>query len=740
MTHPNNDFIKRFLGEDKVSPEQQKALLKKQRMENYYKSLEQKNILVEENKKAIDYTTRKIFSNTKPKTLVDLQEAKKAAAQWIEKLTPYGVFFYNKEQDVWMNNFGVIKKTLDELIQMVSSEYEIVSGGSNETQTLQSFFSDSGSKLALFNSSEETVSVYGISYSPTVSTTLLNTVNVGGIPFSAASNEKCFVSDDGEYLVLSSPNNKSVYFFDVNEDALLQTVTEDQPLFGSLIAVDKDFYGMAISSTELNRDPSIYDTRATSWQVSSYIHYYKRNYRSSLTQKFKKVFSNNAHASHKKSGIDTETILAFQPTGFPQATQGAADMQRESAASLDAAVFRFSDLICKGYNYASANLILKQDQINYKSSFLNAYSPLYDRFYEPGWTTDPSSADLGFSTFMQARTSVNNKTNILEGFDPLPTDEQSESIFTMTSLPSIKQFSMTRKLSENVYYDDKSYRSLAENSPILYWKNVPAFGIVGIDAGITFFNTYIKGSFAEKTFIRGLNGLRVLTETSPSVINNIKPMIDEQVLNTKVSINETHTYSVSQILTSQTIKNIRIYRTYNTSEDGTTTFSFQDYKKLEGFTQGSFSPAIDNTGVIKILYNSADAIALENSFFDYTTTSNFNKIRLGVCASKPYLSNPINCPSSEFAYTIPSSILNQSLVNIFVSDNYLFLNFNTNTVIFTIDNSLSYKPLIFKNTINSLNQYKFTYNINGIFFTDKNNIYKYNTVTDQLDLIKVIEN
>lgn len=739
MTHPNNDFIKRFLGEQKVSPEQQKALLKKQRMENYYKSLEQKNTLVEENKKAIDYTTRKIFSNTKKKTLVDLQEAKKAAAQWIEKLTPYGMFFYNKEQDVWMNNFGVIKKTLDELIQMVSSGYEIISGDSSDITTVQSFFSDSGSKLALFNSSEETVSIYGISYTPTVSTTLLNTVNVGGIPFSGASNEKCFVSDAGEYLVLSSPNNKSVYFFDVNENALLQTITEDQPLFGSLIAVDKDFYGMAVSTTELNREPSIYDVRVTSWQVSSYVHYYKRNYKSSLTQKFKKVFSNNARASHKKSGIDTETILAFQPTGFPQNTQGAGDLQLETAASLDAAVYRFSDLTCKGYNYASANLILKQDQINYKSSFLNAYSPLYDRFYESGWTTDPSAIGIGYAQFSQVRTSYNNKTNILDGFDPLPTDDQSASIFTMTSLPSIKQFSMTRKLSENVYYDDKSYRSLAENSPILYWNNVPDFGFLPTDTGITFFDTFIRGSFAEKTFIRGLNNLRVKTETTPGVLDNIKPMIDEQVLNTKVSINDVHTYSVSQILTSQTIKNIRIYRTYNTSEDGTTSFSFQGYKKLEGFTQGSFSPAIDNTGVIKILYSSADGTALENSFFDYTTTSNFNRERLGVCASKPYLSNPTNCPSSEFAYTVSSSILNQSLVNVFVSNDYLFLNFDTNTIIFTINNSLSYKPLIFKNTINSLNQYKFTYNNSGIFFTNKNIIYKYNTITDQLDSIKIIE-
>jgi hypothetical protein len=738
MTHPNNDFIKRFLGEDKVSPEQQKALLKKQRMENYYKSLEQKNILVEENKKAIDYTTKKIFSNTKPKTLVDLQEAKKAAAQWIEKLTPYGVFFYNKEQDVWMNNFGVIKKTLDELIQMVSSGYEIVSGGSNETQTIQSFFSDSGSKLALFNSSEETVSVYGISYSPTVSTTLLNTVNVGGVPFSAASNEKCFVSDDGEYLVLSSPNNKSVYFFDVNENALLQTVTEDQPLFGSLIAVDKDFYGMAISSTELNRESNTYDVRYTSWSACTQIHYYKRNFQSANVQKFKKVFSNHAFTRLRKSGLDGEGLQYFNELDkIPQIGYG--NLQEESSQSSETGIYRYSDLTCKGYNYASANIALKTDQINYKSAFFNSNSPKYLEIYNNVNHVPPTIFALGQGR--QYWIVSGNITRDVNTYSALPTDEQSVSIFTMLTLPSVKQFSITRKLIDGTYYDDKSYRLMAPFIPVLLDQNVGNNNLLNFNTiNNGYFNNKIKGTFAEKTFIRGNIGLRVLFEQDSTTFNS-KPIIDEQVLNTKIGINDTHTYHVSQILSNTNIKNIRIYRFYNTTEDGTTSFDFQDYEKTTVQGDGIPTPSIDNTGMIKILYSSTDSANLENCFFDSNTLSPPLKLnQVGICASKPFLTDPSNCPNSQFAFTINQSLLNQSLLNIFVSNDYVFLNFNNDTLVFTIDSSQSYKPLIYLTMINSISSYMFAYNANGNYFTKNNEIYMFDNITNNLKLIKTIGN
>ena len=712
MTHSNNDFIKRFLGEQTVSPEQQKALLKKQRMENYYKSLEQKNTLVEENKKAIDYTTRKIFSNTKTKTLVDLQEAKKSAAQWIEKLTPYGLFFYNKEQDVWMNNFGVIKKTLDELIQMISSGYEIVSGDSSEVTTMQSFFSDSGSKLALFNSSEETVSVYDISYTPTVSTTLLNTVNVGVIPFSASSNEKGFVSDDGNYLILTSPNSKSVYFFDVNENALLQTVTEDQPLFGSLIAVDKDFYGIAISSTSLNRDPSVYDTRLSSLGASSKVSYYERNYDSSATPCFKRIHSHNAYGIMRKTGMERANALQF--------IQGSASDQ-----FVDTGVFRSSDLVCKGYNFAIATLGLATDQINYKSFSYNYDSP---RYLPLSTYTDLSGLTQGNA---QMRLQYVNGP---AASPAIPTDAQSASLLQILNLPSVKQFSIVRNISGN-YYKDKSYYMPGCQAPILTYRNY-AYNDLKNQYGITYFNQNIVGTFAEKTFIRG-NG---------QVTTDLVPVIEEEVLNTKVGINDTHTYHVSQIITQKStnnIKNIRIYRFSNTNAAGTSTFHYQDYSRPTLVSGVTADPSLRVNGLVKILYKTADASTLENSFFTQSSLTSTQKTQLGQVATKTYLSDPLGySTSSEFAYPInESGIIDGTIQNIFASNDHIFINFESKTLVFKIlaTGANIQRPLIYQTILStSLCTYNFTYSSNISYFSKENKIYKYNDSTLSIDLIATI--
>jgi hypothetical protein len=591
MTHPNNDFIKRFLGEDKVSPEQQKALLKKQRMENYYKSLEQKNILVEENKKAIDYTTKKIFSNTKPKTLVDLQEAKKAAAQWIEKLTPYGVFFYNKEQDVWMNNFGVIKKTLDELIQMVSSGYEIVSGGSNETQTIQSFFSDSGSKLALFNSSEETVSVYDISYSPAVSTTLLNTVNVGGIPFSGTSNEKCFVSDDGDYLVLSSPNNKSVYFFDVNQDALLQTVTENYSNFGSKIAIDKDFYGMAISTYDLTRNPSSADTRVNSYDVSSPIMYYKRNFGSSNTQQFKKIHTHNAITNYRHSGLATWV-------GVGQLINLADYFIDPPSGSLNntCGINRCDDIACKGYNFAISNIALENDQINYKAQFPNLSNYKFNVIKEVGFTFAPNYTNnmvykmLGATGNVPYAFYTGITTPIQVYTDEFLTNTALSNYF-MEGTVGLKNFSIVRKI-DNQYIYDNSYRDPG-TIPLAF---APELGSIDTSSLI---NEAYNNTFMSKMYVKYASPFGDSGQLRPLRNGPQKGLWDsyerqhltrEESVNAKVCVNSTDTYNINKFITNSiaavgatastqnlNIKNIRIYRFPSTNTAGTDSYMYNDW-------------------------------------------------------------------------------------------------------------------------------------------------------------------
>jgi hypothetical protein len=507
---------------------------------------------------------------------------------------------------------------------------------------------------------------------------------------------------------------------------LLQTIAESQPGFGEVIAADKDFYGVVISSSQLNRDPTEFDVRATSWSASTKINYYKRNYKSFGTPKFKKVFSTNAHAQMRKSGIDAETMLAFAPGGFPQPGYGS--LQLESSQSTDAGVYRVSDLQVKGYNYSLASLALSDDQINYKAPFFNIDSPRYDFISDPGFTYNNSVLVIS----RQAQMLRNNQPNISDGFDPMPTDEQCESVFKLLTVPSVKQFSLSR-LVNGVEIDDKSYYSMASTAPVVWGENIPETFLEN-PAGLTYFNQNIVGKYAEKTYIRGLLQLRFPGIETSGTTANSNPVIDERVLNTKVAINDIHTYHVSQVLTSTTIKNIRIYRSLNTSTDGLRTYNFQDYG-LTGTTSGSApTPNFETVGMVKILYASSDATNLENAFFDNSTVSLRIKERTGPLATKPYLTNPANCPAAEFAFTVNQGVMDDTLVNVFVSNSLVFVNFATQTLVFDIDSGESYLPVKYRATISSLSNYKYTYNNNGSYFSQQNQIYKFDTSTNQLVL------
>jgi hypothetical protein len=714
-------------------------------MDQYYQSLQETKaapVIAENTKKSIESTIQKIFYREKDTYETTLLEAKQFEGKWVEKRTAEGIFYYNAQQDVWMNTFGVIKKTLQELL-LFTVGYD-GDGKTSTTQPVgptgpvyinpQSYFSDDGSKLALYAYddaiNESTIRVYDIAYSPTLTTTLLDEVSLGAVPFTAQSNEKCFVSDDGVHLITSCPTSQSVYLFDVAQNSLLQTITEDQPLFGSLIAVDKDFYSMAISSTSLNRSSSIYDTRAVSWGACSIASFYKRNFKSSSAQKFKKIHSNNAYVVGKKSGINKESYNMFSPA-FPSPRYN--DLAKGCDVAQEAGVYRFDDLKCKKSNFAISSVALKQDQIDYKSCFPNVDSPRYLSPTLPGFTYDSTQ-----SSYSQQIATI--YTAFYEELDPNPTDAQVIPTFTMTTLPSVKQFGIVRELTTNNFYEDSSYLQFVPVAPVLQFVNIQSTTQFPNPEGNTYFNTNIKGSFAEKGFIRGIGELRLTNEEN----FNLKPIFDEYTLNTKIGINDTHTYHVSQTLTGTAasyIKNIRIYRTYNTNEDGTESFSYQDYKKTGINTLAVASPPIDNTGLIKILYKTSDATLLESTFLESSTLSNSpstvatSKVRLGILASKPYLANPTNCPNSEFAYPTSSDFIDDILQNIFVSSDYVFLNFTNKTMVFSINNSLSYKPLIFVASLNqSLYTYKFTYNNSGNYFAINNTIYQYDTVSNTLIL------
>ena len=116
MKHPNEGFIRSFLGKDKAYKEQLLAEQKKQRVNEYFASKKNKqNILTEQNKKYITRTLDVIYPNVKKSTLLE----QKNTQDWQPVQTQYGIFYYNEKTKEWMNTFGVIKKSLGEFIQLI---------------------------------------------------------------------------------------------------------------------------------------------------------------------------------------------------------------------------------------------------------------------------------------------------------------------------------------------------------------------------------------------------------------------------------------------------------------------------------------------------------------------------------------------------------------------------------------------------------------------------------------------
>jgi hypothetical protein len=131
MKHPNEGFLRRFLGTDKLYQEQLKAEQKKQRVEQHFLSKKNKqHILTEQNKTSITKTIDTVYSNRKRTELI---EQKTDLKEWKIVNTEYGLFYYNEKQKLWMNSFGVIKKSISEFIQVV--DYNTIDTDANKRLT-----------------------------------------------------------------------------------------------------------------------------------------------------------------------------------------------------------------------------------------------------------------------------------------------------------------------------------------------------------------------------------------------------------------------------------------------------------------------------------------------------------------------------------------------------------------------------------------------------------------------------
>ena len=131
MQHPNEGFIRSFLGKDKAYKEQLLAEEKKRRVNEYFACKKNKqNILTEQSKNSINKTIEKVYSNRKS---ISLNEQRINPKEWKLINTEYGLFYYNEKQDLWMNTFGVIKKSITEFIQVI--DYNVIDTDSPKRKT-----------------------------------------------------------------------------------------------------------------------------------------------------------------------------------------------------------------------------------------------------------------------------------------------------------------------------------------------------------------------------------------------------------------------------------------------------------------------------------------------------------------------------------------------------------------------------------------------------------------------------
>lgn len=113
MRHPNDDFIKRFNTsknnfEYRFLPDKKDILLSYEKQK-----IKDKTILNESLKNNTDSLFQK---SRKPKT----QEVKNNNIDWQPFLTQFGIFYYNKQQGLWMNNFGVVQDDLNDFFEFFS--------------------------------------------------------------------------------------------------------------------------------------------------------------------------------------------------------------------------------------------------------------------------------------------------------------------------------------------------------------------------------------------------------------------------------------------------------------------------------------------------------------------------------------------------------------------------------------------------------------------------------------------
>jgi hypothetical protein len=635
--------------------------------------------------------------------------------------------------------------------QFISSSVEPTPNESEIISNKMSYFSDDGSKIAYYTngSSGKKITIYSFNFT-NYTKTYIKDISINSCQFECRSGERCFVSNDGKYILLSVPSNSSVYFYSVDTGSLLQTITDEQINFGSSIAADENLYTFVASTYELKSTPTPYDVRSTAEGSCSVVKYYKRNFKSNQPQEYRLLHSSPARGVFFANTYPFYAVNFFlfptQPPPLPEVSAwaifGEVYLQDENTHHLQG-ICRVSDVYCKKNNYCLGTINLKQDQLLYKSKFLNHDSPRYSSI-KNSLIPDGTNNYFMWSVLNYQPQQLNTILQFMKN----DADYNLQNYYMVDPI-NFSTFSFLDKLNNDSYVSNNSYLNMNIAGDNLYigenkfWLNPDSSSTFTYSLDCQNLNTNNSESFLSK-FISISSVFRVswftgTTEsggmlayvkfTNNNGINELFEKIQDEILEYKCGLNDVDQIIVTKHKRKSGVQCLCISKFPIKNSTGTSHFQYFDLKYDENQSKYTIEPYDLSYGLIKIIHKENERQLLEDSFINQEEYTEYFANDFGMNYQKPFLNDPLICPSCNFA--ISNNIISENIINIYVSDKLLFINFDTKTLIFKFGTD-SCKSLNYINEIDTLKNYKFTYNNTGSYLGYENKLYVYQENSNSL--------
>ena len=525
------------------------------------------------------------------------------------------------------------------------------------------------------------------------------------------------ISDDGKEILVfdKSLNTISYIHVDQSNNALIKFVL-NVDLVGSpqdkIWAVDNNITCLTVGTKSSHREPSIYDSVVTAYDVSSRIEYWKRNMNNtSSPYNWRRTHNNQAYG--KVDSKYPSSIINEEPMDEIYSFGG---------------IHRLSDVSCKGSNFALSCKTLIQDQIDYKSKITYITSSRYD---SDMFTiiSNSGSTNSGIN-----RISVIGETyGSIDGFsygvdDAYATKNMFQNDIFFTNFfpnldsPENKQYCCSFSCSHykilnlhNDYYHEDLYHKMEGFSyylPGIADYNTPA-SLIGFNnsPGRTLSNSikqlkelsYVNQIFPDVTYFE-INYGTILTI----------PLYTRDALLSRAKTTETFVvyaflYEYTQTFTGDKAKQLII-----------TKYPFFAYDNLNVFSRYTISDVHKRV------------LPTDGTGFGYITAFQTNSIGPQNLNSRYiYAVNAELIPSVfDSMTTITTPNIDQiNNYEMFTSNDRFFICLPSMTLVWTYASS-TYVNVMFTN----LDTAKFWYNSDGEFFLIDENIYRYNNSSQIFEL------